>query len=214
MSKRKKYIGVALILFMYVIIAVAGFFVIYVLRDTLGLKKSTISQTPKVSLIPAPSGFQTYQNSEQKYSLQYPKSLHLQEKPYGFGVNTIELRSEENADPAYAPEIQVLTVPKALAATIGQDFESYYKMNENETKTIKSPLNEEESAENFTKVRNREINGLRGLDYTSTPSPNPDNQVPEIGTFVEAGDNLLIFATHEESRMQLEEVLKSFNYQK
>ncbi len=214
MSKRKKYVGVALILLLYVIIAIAGFFVIYAFKDTLGLGKKTTSQTPVASPIPAPSGFQTYQNTEQKYSLQYPESLNLQEKPYGFGVNTIELRSDENADPAYAPEIQVLTVPKALAKTIGQDFESYYTMKENETKIIKSPLNEEETAENFTKVRNREINGLRGLDYTSTPSPNHDDQAPEIGTFVEAGDNLLIFATHEESRTQLEEMLKSFNFQK
>lgn len=214
MPKSKKYLGVALLLFLYVTIAIAGFFVIYMFRDALGLGKSATSQTPIASPIPAPSGFQTYQNSEQKYSLQYPQSLNLQEKPYGFGVNTIELRSDENADPAYAPEIQVLTVPKALAKTIGQDFESYYKMSENETKTIKSPLNEDETAESFTKVRNREINGLRALDYKSVPSPNPDNQVPEIGTFVEAGDNLLIFATHEESRTQLEEMLKTFNYQK
>lgn len=172
------------------------------------------ASVPKATPMPdiAPSGYQIYENKEQKFSMQYPEELKVKENPVGFGVNTIEMRSPENADPVYAPDIQVLTVPKALAKTIGQDFESYFEMADNSSKIIESPLDQGEKAEKFTKIRNREINGLRALDYTSVPSPNTDNQDPELGTFVEVGNNLLIFASGSDDREQLEEVLKTFNY--
>jgi cytoskeletal protein RodZ len=212
MSQKKKVFGVILLLIIYVVIAAAGFFVAYYVK--INFMEPQVTTKPQITpaTVSAPSGYQTYENKEQKFSMQYPEELTVKENPVGFGVNTIEMRKTENADPEYAPDIQILTVPKVLAKTIGQDFESYYDMAENNSKVIESPLDHGKKAENFTKVRNREINGLRALDYSSVPSPNTEKQKPEIGTFVEAGDNLLIFASGSDSREQLEEVLKTFNY--
>ena len=212
MSQKKKVLGVILLLIIYFVIAIAGFLIAYYVKTN--FMEPQTAATPKVTpaSAPAPSGYQTYENKEQKFSMQYPETLTVKENSVGFGVNTIEMRSPENTDPAYAPDIQVLTVPKALAKTIGQDFESYFEMADNSSKVIESPLDQGKKAEKFTKIRNREINGLRALDYTSVPSPNTDNQDPENGTFVEVGNNLIIFASGSDSREQLEEVLNTFNY--
>lgn len=210
MSQKKKTLWVLLFLVVYVVIAIAGFFIAYYVKTNFIAPQT--KETPKTTPMPAPSGYQTYENKDQKFSLQYPEELQAKETTVGFGVNTVTLRSAENTDAAYAPDIQILTVPKAMSKAIGQDFESYYAMAENTTKKIESPLDGGEKAELFTKVRNREINGLRALDYSSVPDPNPDNQDPEVGTFVEVGDNLVIFASGTDTREDLEEVLKTFNY--
>lgn len=212
MSRKKKAFWVTIILVIYAVIAILGFLVAYYVKTTYIDPQKVKTITPSVTPIPAPSGFKTYQDTEQKYTVFYPEELQVKENPIGFGVKTVELRSEENSDPAYQADIRILTVPKHLAKAIGQDFESYFTMEDGSTKTIESPVGEDKSAEQFTKVRSRDINGLRALDYSSVPSPNPDNQQPEIGTFVEAGDNIVMFATGSDNRSQLEEVLRTFNY--
>jgi hypothetical protein len=210
MSPKKKVLGVTLLLVIYVVIAIVGFLIAYYVKTNF-LDQKTQS-TPKVTPAPAPSGYQTYQSNDQQFSFHYPEELKSTEESIGFGVKTVELRSAENQDPEYVADIRILTVPKTLAKTIGQDFDEYYDMAENSSKTIKSPIGDTEKAEELTKIRNREINGLRAVDYTSVPSPNPDNYEPEIGTFVETGNNLIIFATSQDNRTQLDEVLKTFNY--
>lgn len=211
MSPKKKALGVTLILVIYVVIAILGFFVAYYVKTNI-LEPKQQANIPKPTAVPAPSGYKTYESPDQQFSLVYPESMEVKENPIGFGVKTVEIRSQDNTDPIYEADIRILTVPKMLAKTIGQDFETFYEMQNNETKTIENPDPENKSAEAFTKIRNREINGLRALDYNSTPSPNPDNQEPEIGTFVEAGNNLVFFATSPDGREQLEEVLRTFNY--
>lgn len=212
MSKKKKAFWVTMLLVIYAVIAILGFLVAYYVKTTYIDPQKSKTAAPSATPIPAPSGYKTYQDTEQKYSVYYPQELQVKENPIGFGVKTVELRSEENSDPEYQADIRILTVPKHLAKAIGQDFESYYTMEADSSKTIESPVGEEKAAEQFTKVRNRDINGLRALDYSSIPSPNPDNQDPEIGTFVEAGDNIIMFATSSDNRDQLEEVLRTFNY--
>jgi hypothetical protein len=211
MTPKKKALGVTLLLIIYVVIAAIGFFIAYLVKVNF-IEPQNQQTKPRVTQAPAPSGFKTYESKDQNFSFYYPNELNPQENAVGFGVKTVELRSVDNADPAYSPDIQILTVPKALARSIGQDFEGYYELREGESKTIESPIGEKKSAEQFTKVKNREINGLRAIDYTSVPSPNPENQEPEIGTFVEVGNNLVIFATSPDNKEQLEEVLQTFNY--
>ncbi len=216
MTRRKKYLAVAAIVLIYVAIAIVGFFIVYFIKTTVIKTPASVPSTTTVTptAVPAPSGFKTYQNTEQKYSLNYPEELTIKESSYGFGVNTVELRSDDNNDPAYAPDVQILTVPKTIAKAIGQDFDSYYTMADKSSKTIKSPFGQDNGAESFTKIRNREVNGLRAIDYTSVPSPNPDNQEPELGTMVETTNALVIFASGFDDREQIEEVLKTFAFTK
>lgn len=211
MSPKKKVLGVTLILVIYVVIAALGFLIAYYVKTNL-LEPKQQANTPKPTAVPAPSGYKVYESTDQKFSLAYPENLEVKENPLGFGVKTVEITGGKNPETAGIADIRILTVPKLLAKTAGQDFESFYSMQDNETKTIESPDTENASSEQFTKIRNREINGLRALDYSSVPFPNPDNQAPEIGTFVEAGNNLVIFATSPDGREQLEQVLKTFNY--
>lgn len=211
MTQRKKVLGVALILVIYVVVALAGFFLVYLIKTAVN-KPAGPSKTANVTPIPAPSGFVTYQNEKQNFSVSYPQDLQKKESSYGFGVNTVELRSDENSDPAYAPDIQILTVPKPLAKAAGQDFETYYKMTDRTTISISGELKGDAKAEErFTKVRNREINGLRAVEYSSVPNPNPDDVEAEIGVFIEKGNDLIIIAGGETERDQLEKVLQTFN---
>lgn len=211
MTQRKKVLGVVLILVIYVVIALAGFFLVFLIKNALN-KPGDYAKTPKVTTIPAPSGFVTYQNEKENFSLSYPETLKKKETSYGFGINTIELRSEENTDPAYAPDIQILTVPKSLAKTAGQDFDAYYDMTDGTTSNVSGQLKGDTKAEErFTKVRNRDINGLRAFEYSSVPNPNPEDIEAEIGVFIEKGNDLVIIAGGETEREQLENVLKTFN---
>lgn len=211
MSPQKKALGITVLLILYVVIAALGFFAAYYIKTNY-FQSTKQTNTPNPTAIPAPSGFKTYESKEQHISLSYPSTLEVKEHAIGLGVKTVEMKSSTNTDTDATATIRILTVPKLLAKTIGQDFESFYNMQENMTKTIESPNPENKHSEQFTKIRNREVKGLRALDYTSVPSPNPDNQNPEIGTFVEADNNLIIFATSSDNRDQLEKVLKTFNY--
>jgi hypothetical protein len=215
MSKKRKILGVILILFIYIVIAILGFFVVYLFKNAGTKNANTTNATTvvKTTPIPVPTGYKTYQNSSQKFSVGYPQDLKVKESGYGFGVNTIEMRSPDNSSSANAPDIQILTVPKTLASTIGQDFDSYYQMADNSTKVIKSPTSGN-GDEAFTKVRNREINGLRAVEYASVPSPNPDKDEPEIGVFIETGSDMTIIATGESDRAEMEKMLQTFTYPK
>ncbi len=211
MSQRKKTFGVILIVFVFIIIAVAGFSVVYLIKNAVTKPQVTTSIPKQTQPTPVP-GFKTYQVKDKKISVDFPSELQLKESSFGLGVSTVELRSPDNTDPAYAPDVQMLVVPKTLALAIGQDFSTYYEMPDNTTKTIESPLDKEKAAENLTKIRNREINGHRALEYSSVPSPNPENQTPEIGVFIEAGDDMIIISTNGNNREQLEKMLSTFQY--
>lgn len=211
MSGRKKALGVFLIVFVYIVIALLGFFIVYYVKTT-GHPPEIKTPLPKVTPAPVPSGFKTYENTKQKIALSYPSTLQVKENSYGMGVSTVEMRSAENTNKQDAPDVQMLTVPKTMAMAIGQDFDAYYAMADNTTKLISSPLNGSKTAENFTKVQNRNINGMRAFEYSSVPQPNPNNQEAEIGVFIETGSELTIFATGENDRAQLETMLTTFTY--
>ena len=214
MSNQKKTLGVTLLVVIYAVVALIGFFIIYFIKTQLDHKKATPTSATKQQSLPTPipGESKTYKNTSANFALNYPSDLSMEETPYGLGVNAVELRSNDNTDKDYAPNVQMLTVPKALAKAVGQDFDGYYAMADNTTKVIASPLGTDKTAESFTKIRNREVNKLRALDYSSVPSPNPDNEEPEIGTFIEAGDTIIIISTGESDRASLEDILKTFTY--
>lgn len=213
MTTRKKAIGVTLLLLLYFVIAIIGFMVVFFLKNTSSKTPPTNhSQTKNVALSPIPTGFKEYSNAKQKFKVSYPEDLSLKEQSYGFGVNTVELRTDTNKDTANAPDVQILTVPKAIAKAVGQDFDIYYDMPANSTKIISGKLKGIEGEEQFTKVKNREIQGLRAVEYSSLPTPNKDNVEAEIGVFIETGNDMTIIATGESQREDLEKILATFTY--
>lgn len=213
MTKTKKIIGVTLMIIVYFVIAALGFFVVYLFKTNAQPQKNnetTITHSPKKTT-PPPSGFKSYENPNQKFSMSYPETLDMSEKSYGLGVNAIELRSNDNANTSNLANVQILTVPKAIAKMIGQDFETYYQMKPNETKIITGELQGKKEEQKFTKVRNREINGMRAVEYTSVPNPNLEDYEAELGVFIENGNDLTIFVTGESEKEQLEKILATYS---
>lgn len=151
-------------------------------------------------------GLKIYENSSNKFSVQYPDELQVQEKPVGMGVTTVELRSEDNLNEDYLADIQMMTIPKYLAKAIGQDFDEYYKMSDNTSKTITA----EDKSQVLIKVKNRSINDLRAFDFKSTGET--EDEGTTIGVYVEMGDKILIISTQEENKEELETMLSNFRY--
>ncbi len=213
MTKRKKIIGVTIMLIIYFVILAIGFFIVYLLKtNTHPANNTTNTVAPSPSITKTvPTGFKTYENPKQKFSMSYPETLDITEKSYGFGVNTIELRSNDNANTSDLPNVQVLTVPKSIAKMIGQDFDMYYQMQPNETKIISGELQGKKEEQKFTKIKNRTVNGMRAVEYTSVPNPNPKNYEAELGIFIENGDDIVMFVTGENERDQLEEIIATYS---
>lgn len=213
MTRTKKFIGVTLMIIVYFVIAALGFFVVYLFKTNSQPPKNNqtqITQSPKKTNTP-PSEFKSYENPNQKFSMSYPETLDMSEKSYGLGVNAIELRSNDNANTSNLANVQILTVPKSIAKMIGQDFDAYYQMQPNETKIITGELQGKKEEQKFTKVRSREINGMRAVEYTSVPNPNPEDYEAELGVFIENGNDLTIFVTGESEKEQLEKILTTYS---
>lgn len=165
------------------------------------------TQTSIVTPAAAKPGWKTYTNSEANISFPYPSDDTVQAKSYGFGVTSVTLQTAGgNTD------FQVLLLPQSLAQAVGQDFTSYYAMQDNTSKVIKSPLSQN-STEAFTKLQNRSVDGLEAVDYQSIASNAPKGTLPEMGTFIQAGSDLILFSTGESNKMKLEQIVSSFRYQ-
>lgn len=189
------------------------------LSGILVLKKNTLSQpdstkdgsqkTTSVSPTTKPKqpGLATYTNSASKFSIDYPDDFQVNEKTIGMGVSTVELRSENNLDENYLADIQMMTIPNYLAKAIGQDFNEYYNMNDNSSKTITL----QEKSQEITKVKNRTINDQRAFEFRST-DPSGENTNVTIGVYIEMGDKILIVSTQESNRAELEKMLENFTY--
>jgi hypothetical protein len=206
MSKKNKKLWIISIILIYFAVAVAGFLIFYI------VKKDFISPNPPpqasmIKPVPAISGWKTYTNTEDNFSFAYPSDDTMQSKSYGFGVSSVTLQTKSGND-----DFQILILPKTLAQAVGQNFDDYYSMQDNTSKVIKSPLAQDNTTEKFTKIRNRSINGLKAIDYQSTASNTPAGALPEIGTFVQAGSNLILFSTGESNQKKLQQMLSSFHY--
>jgi hypothetical protein len=209
MSKPRQRLWIISMLLIYVAIAIGGFVVAYEVKHNF-LPQKPLNPTPTVSNVKpvrTPTGWKTYSNQEDKLKFSYPPADHIKESSYGFGVSSVSLQDKEGYT-----DFQVLLLPKTLAQTIGQNFDDYYSMPDNTTKVIKSPMSQDNVTEKFTKIRNRTINGLTALDYQSLASNAPKDAQPEIGTFIVAGNNLVLFSTGLDNKIELEEMLSSFSY--
>jgi hypothetical protein len=206
MPEEKKKLWIFSIILIYIAVAIAGFVIFYIVK-----KDFLSTPPPKASVItpvPTISGWKTYTNSDDNISFNYPSGDTIQSKSYGFGVSSVILQTAGNNT-----DFEVLLLPKSLAEAVGQDFDSYYSMQDNTSKVIKSPLSQNSNTtEAFTKIRNRSIDGLEALDYQSVASNAPASAQPEIGTFIQAGSNLILFSTGENNKNKLEQILSSFHY--
>ena len=212
MSKQKRVLWVVIILIVYVVIAIIGFFIVYLIRNATHKQPqstTTAVTTPAVTTAPItpPTNWKTYSNPKADLSLKYPSDLKEKSSSYGFGVSSVEMRSPDNTDSANAPDYQLLIVPKKIASTIGQDFDTYYAMPNNTTKVISSPLSQDKSKQQFTKLQNRTIQGHRAFDYRSLAADATASEEAEIGTFIENGDNLILISTGESNKAELEQVI-------
>ena len=206
MSKTKQKLWIISMLFIYIALACAGFVIVYIVKNDF-LPKNTATQTPTPSKVSVPKGWKTYSNTDAKITFAYPPADSIKTSSLGFGVTNAVLQKTNKT-----MDFQILFVPKSLAQVVGQNFDTYYTLPNNTTKVIKSPISQDNTTEEFTKIRNRSINGLQALDYQSIASDAKPGTQEEIGTFIAAGDNVVLFSTGAENKMKLEQILSSFTY--
>ncbi|HVA96490.1 MAG TPA: hypothetical protein VND99_02455 [Candidatus Acidoferrales bacterium] len=211
MSKNKQQQWLVFIILIYVVVAAAGFLIAYLIKvEIFQPRQASSSPTPIISnqsLIHKPANWKTYTNTDYKLKFSYPPTDSLKESSYGFGVTSIALH-KTNGD----LDFQILLMPKTLAAAAGQDFDSYYALPDNTTKVIKSPLSNDNTTEKFTKIHDISVNGLQAIDYQSVASNVKPNEQPEIGTFIQAGDNLILISTGKSNKTKLQKMLSTVAY--
>lgn len=198
-------LGILLLLFMLILTAA------YFFLQSQGLTPDKLNPEPKApatTIAPRNTTTNTYKNQNYNFSMPIEKDLQVKETPYGFGVTSVELRSE-NTPADYGADLQMLVFPKALGVAIGQDFDKQYSLPENTKQEIKDPSG---AAQNFTKVRNRMVKDLRAFEFTSSPIPADPELEAEIGIYIEMGNDVLVVTTGESHRDQLEAMLADFTY--
>lgn len=207
--KKKSFPRLVILIFLIVSVLIIG---LVLLKKTSPSTTKINQQSSTIESTPVPAGKagaqQTYTNSTNKFSIQYPSDLQLKETSIGMGVSSVDLRSPDNLDTSYLADIQMLTLPKYIGKTIGQDFDEYYAMSENTSKTISA----QGLSRTITKMKNRSVNNQRAFDFKSTASPADPNEEPTIGVYVEMGDNILIISTPEHNKDKLEQMLANFKY--
>ena len=213
MSKPKQRRMLFFFIVMYVGIAVTGFGIAYYVKTAFFShaqsfsQSTTAKQVVSVETSPTPTGWRLYTNTAFNLAFSYPPTDVVQTKQYGFGVSSSAFQSKNgNVD------FQILFLPKTLASAVGQDFDSYYTMPNNATQIIKSPLSQDNTTEKFAKINDRTVNGNEALDYQSRASNANPNSQPEIGTFIEVGDNLVLISTAQSNKQKLEDMLETFHY--
>ena len=220
MSKRNPALWFFIILLVYSVVAIIGFLIVYLIRNAISspstqqsITKNTSPSVSKPTITP-PSGWKTYTDTKADFSVAYPSDLTEKSTSYGLGVSSVEMRSTDNTDSKSAPDYQLLIVPKLIAKTVGQDFDSYYEMADNTTKTISSPLAQDDTKQVFTKLRNRTIKEHRALDYRSIPENAKADTEAEVGTFIENGDKIILISTGESNKDELEQVISTLDLSK
>lgn len=210
MSKEKQKLWLFFMILLYVTVAIVGFCMVYFIKTEFFPSQNQISLTnsPTTAVItPVPPGWKMYTNEDDNLGFFYPSTDTLGTKSYEFGVTNLLLKDAKgNTD------FQILLMPQTLAMAVGQDFSSYLAMPNNKTQTIKSPLTKENATEKFTKISNRTVGGNQAIDYQSLASNAKPGTQPEIGTFIQAGNNLVLISTNKNNKNKLEALLNSFRY--
>lgn len=211
MSKNKQRLWLFFMLLIYLSIAIVGFIIAYFIKTTLLTSKKTaikpLSTINKVISIPTPVGWKTYTSTIYKLHFSYPTEDNINSSTIGFGVTSIEMRNASNN-----LDFQILLLPKSLAHVVGQDFDNYYAMPNRVTRVIQSPLAKDNTTEKFTKIHNRSIDSNKAIDYQSIASNAKPNSQPEIGTYIQVGNNVVLFSTETSNKKKLEQLLSTFIY--
>ena len=208
MSKTKQRFWLISILLIYIAIAVAGFVIAYIIKtDFLPKTSSSLStaQTIEKKSTNTPVGWKVYTDTNYNIQFAYPATDTIKTKSYGFVVTNLAV-TNKNGD----TDFQMLLLPKSVAQAVGQNFDSYYSMSDNTTKTIKSPLPQDNTTEKFTKISNTTINGNRAVTYQSLASNAKPGSLPEVGTFIEIDDNIILISTGADNKGPLQKLLRSF----
>lgn len=206
MSKEKQRMWLLSMLLIYIMIAIAGFTIAFVVKKYF-LPSSHVPVTQIVKPIPSPhtpKGWKTYTDNDYQLQFAYPPTDKPVEKSYGFDVSSITLQTKKGQT-----DIQLLLLPKSLADTVGQNFDDYYALPNNTAKTIQNPLSQDKTTEKFIKIRNRTIDGNQALDYQSIATDAKPGTKPEIGTFIKMGDTVVLFSTDQNNKENLEELLST-----
>lgn len=190
--------------------------VIRKLAEKLPIPKITMIPITITPTIPQPTSHQTtpillnktYTNKENNFSIAYPENETIQENDHGFGVIDVALFDHTHNSSAAAPEIQFLLTPKTIADLIGQNFDQLYSLPSPSAQIMQ--INKQ--SQQFTKIQNRTIAGLRAFDFTSTSYPVNPNEQPQVGAFIELGDNLFTISTSQSNQAILDAMLASFKY--
>lgn len=168
--------------------------------------------TPEPSLNAPPANYQnwkTYNNTKFNFSITYPSNLNIKENDHGLGVMDIALTSstaDANAQDSN-PDYQILIYPASVEKFIGYDFNTIYSLPANTTQRM--------SAQNmgpqlFTKINNRTISGHQGFDFEATGDPADPYIEAEAGTYIDLGNNRIIFSTGKSNRATLDQMLVTF----
>lgn len=153
-----------------------------------------------------PSNWKTYKNTSINFSLNYPSELTTQEKSHGLGVTDISFINP-NSNPQNALKYQILIYPKTIGNLIGPNFEQFYNLPSPSTQLMTS---ENSAPQQFTKIKNTAIYGLRAFDFRTTSDPPDPTEEAEIGTYIELGKNTLIISTVESNKTVLDYMLSTF----
>jgi hypothetical protein len=163
--------------------------------------------TQTSNITPLTQNWNTYNNTSLNFSLTYPSGLTLHENSHGLGVTDISFTSPDNTNAQNAPDYQILIYPKSIGKLIGQDFNELFALTSNSTLRMTSDAS---APQQFTKIGNITINGLRAFDYTTTSDPPDPSEEPEIGTYIELGENTIIISTGESNKAILDHMLSTF----
>jgi hypothetical protein len=217
MQKRKLLYWFLIIFVLYTIIALVGFGIVYFVKTATQQKKQTqptnIQPHKATVMITPPTTWKKYETPKKDFSLSYPEDLSAKETSYGLGISSVTMKSADNTDPNNAPDYQLLTMPKTIAKNLGQDFNNYYAMADNETKTISNPFTKEKTTQQITKIDTRDIKNHRAVDYKSTTASATNDAEAEIGIFIEDGDNIIMISTGESNKAELEQVIGTLTFE-
>lgn len=212
MSNNKKQLWLFSFLFVYILIAVAGFLIVLFIKNALQTQKQSQNYATRNEKTMPSGRWKTYENAIYKFKLSYPPDDIIKTSSYGFHVISIIIEHSGNSKNITMADFQILLLPKSLAQKVGQNFESYDVLPDNTSKVIKNPFTQISAAEQFTKIHNLTIDGDQAFDYRSVATNANPGVPPEIGTFIEAGNNLILISTAEDNKKQLDQMLSSITF--
>lgn len=153
-------------------------------------------------------GWKLYQDTAGQFSFSYPPSLQIKEKSYGLGVTSISL---SNSDSPQNPQFQMITFPMQIGNLIGQNFNNYYIMKNGTSAIVQSPQ-QSQSSEQITKIQNTTVDGLKAVEISATAYPVNPKATPNIGRYIQVGNNMFIILTSPVNQPTLDAILASFQY--